>query len=99
MVLQVQDSVLQCLETLTEAGLAQGERRLRLSFDELRLDARLSWRGQPFPLGAARPTAEQLLLDEGATIRMASYLIGRLASRVTSTSSGGQSELLLQFDH
>lgn len=98
-VLQVQNAILQCLETLTEANLAQGERRLRLSFDELRLDARLSWRGQPFPLGAARPSAEQLLLDDDATVQMASYLIGRLASRVSSSSSGGGSELLLQFDH
>ena len=98
-VLQVQNAILQCLETLTDAGLATGERRLRLSFDELRLDARLNWQGQQFPLGARRPTAEELLMDDDATIHMASYLIGRLASRVTSGSNGDQVELLLQFDH
>jgi xanthine permease XanP len=98
-VLQVQSAILQCLETLTDAGLAQGERRLRLSFDELRLDARVSWRGRRFPLGAARPTAEQLLMDDEATTQMASYLIGRLASRVSSNANGEQAELLLQFDH
>jgi xanthine permease XanP len=96
---QAQGPIAECLDTLEDAELSEGETVLRLGFNELALDARISWRGPPLPLPATRPTKEELLLDDSASVRLAGYLVGRLASQVQSRSAEGRSELHLVFDH
>jgi xanthine permease XanP len=91
--------IAECLDTLVDAELADGPGRLTLGFNELQLDARISWRGAPLVLSTTPPTKEELLTDDTAGARMAGYLIGRLASRVTSRMVNGMSEVHLRFDH
>jgi xanthine permease XanP len=91
--------IAECLDTLVDAELADGPGRLTLGFNELQLDARISWRGAPLVLSTTPPTKEELLMDDTAGARMAGYLIGRLSSRVTSRVVNGMSEVHLRFDH
>ena len=96
---QAQGPVAECLDTLIDSDLAAGASTLSLSFNELQLDARITWQGAPLPISKTRPTKQELLMDDDAAARMAGYLIGRLASRVTSRTKGGMSEVHLVFDH
>jgi xanthine permease XanP len=96
---RAQGPIAECLDTLVDSDLADGAARLTLGFNELQLDARISWRGAPLVLSTTPPTKEELLIDDRAAARMAGYLIGRLASRVTSRVVNGMSEVRLIFDH
>jgi xanthine permease XanP len=96
---QAQGPIAECLDTLVDAGLADGPARLTLGFNELQLDARISWRGAPLVLSTTPPTKEELLTDDTAAARMAGYLVGRLVSRVTSRVVNGMAEVHLRFDH
>lgn len=96
---QAQGPIAECLDTLVDADLTDGEVRLLLGFNELQLDARIRWRGAPLPLSKTRPTKEELLTDSDASARMAGYLISHLASRVRSRSVDGGTEIHLMFDH
>jgi NCS2 family nucleobase:cation symporter-2 len=96
---QAQGPIAECLDTLVDSELSSGETLLTLGFDELALDARITWRGRPLLLSATRPTKQELLMDGDASARMAGYLIGRLASRVRSRAVDGIAELHLVFDH
>jgi NCS2 family nucleobase:cation symporter-2 len=96
---RAQGPIAECLDTLVDAELADGPGRLTLGFNELQLDARISWRGAPLVLSTAPPSKEELVSDDTAAARMAGYLIGRLASRVTSRVVNGMAEVHLRFDH
>jgi xanthine permease XanP len=96
---RAQGPIAECLDTLVDAELADGPARLRLGFNELQLDARISWHGAPLVLVKTPPTKEELLTDDTAAARMAGFLIGRLASRVTSRVANGMAVIHLRFDH
>ena len=96
---QVQGPIADCLDTLADSGMAPDGASLVLGFNELQLDARITWRGAPLTLSKTRPSKEELLMDDNASARMTGYLIGRLASRVSSRAVGGMAELHLIFDH
>jgi NCS2 family nucleobase:cation symporter-2 len=96
---QAQGPIAECLDTLVDADLAAGAGRLALGFNELQLDARITWPGTKLPLSKTRPTKQELLTDDNAAVRMAGYLISRLSSRVTSRAENGMAEVHLVFDH
>jgi NCS2 family nucleobase:cation symporter-2 len=73
---------------------------IEASFDEFNLDVLLYWRGHPFEVATTMPTAEEMLLDEDATARLASFLIARAADRIDSRlDEDGRHRLRLHFDH
>jgi xanthine permease XanP len=96
---RAQGPIAECLDTLVDAELADGPACLTLGFNELQLDARISWHGTPLVLSTKPPTKEELVTDDTAAARMAGYLIGRLASRVTSRVVNGMCVVHLRFDH
>jgi xanthine permease XanP len=96
---QAQGPIADCLDTIADSQLADGPVRLTLGFNELQLDARISWRGAALPLSKTRPTKQEMLTDSDASARMAGYLITRLASRVTSRAVDGSADVHLMFDH
>ncbi|MEA2791214.1 MAG: xanthine permease XanP, partial [Acetobacteraceae bacterium] len=96
---QAQGPIVECLDTIIDSELAVGAVRLTLGFNELQIDARITWHGTPLPLSKTRPTKEELLTGGDAAARMAGYLIGRLTSRVTSRTVDGSVDLHMIFDH
>ena len=93
---RAQGVIAECLDALVDAELATSAGRLVLG---LQLDARISWPGAPLVLSGSPPTKQELLTDDRAAARMAGFLIGRLASRVTSRVVNGMAVVHLTFDH
>jgi xanthine permease XanP len=96
---RAQAPIAECLDTLVDAELAVGPVLLMLGFNELQLDAKITWRGSPLPLSSTPPTKEEMMTDAKAAVRMAGYLIGKLAGRVRSRFANGGGEIHLLFDH
>jgi xanthine permease XanP len=96
---RAQGVIAECLDALVDAELAVGAVHLAVGFNELQLDSRISWRGAPLVLANSPPSKQELLTDDGAAARMAGFLIGRLASRVTSRVVNGMAQVDLIFDH
>jgi xanthine permease XanP len=96
---RAQGPIAECLDTLVDGKLADGPVCLTLGFNELQLDARISWSGAPLLLSTTPPTKAELMTDDAAAARMAGYLIRRLTSRVTSRVVNGMAEVRLMFDH
>ena len=96
---RAQGPIAECLDTVAGEAFSQGQTRLTLGFNELALDARISWQGPPMVLSATRPTKAEMLMDEDAPARMAGYLVARLAGQVRSRSVGDRSELHMVFEH
>jgi xanthine permease XanP len=96
---RAQRVIAECLDALVDAELAEDAVHLTVGFNELQLDARISWRGARLVLASSPPTKQELLTDDGAAARMAGFLIGRLASRVTSRVVNGMEQVHLIFDH
>ena len=96
---RAQGVIAECLDALVDAELAVGAVHLAVGFNELQLDSRISWHGAPLVLANSPPTKQELLTDDGAAARMAGFLIGRLASRVTSRVVNGMAQIDLAFDH
>lgn len=96
---RAQAPIAECLDTLVDAELAVGPVLLMLGFNELQLDAKITWRGSPLPLSSTPPTKEEMMTDAKSAVRMAGYLIGKLAGRVRSRFANGGGEIHLLFDH
>jgi NCS2 family nucleobase:cation symporter-2 len=96
---RAQAPIAECLDTLVDAELAVGPVLLMLGFNELQLDAKITWRGSPLPLSSTPPTTEEMMTDAKSAVRMAGYLIGKLAGRVRSRFANGGGEIHLLFDH
>lgn len=77
---------------------ASGTVRVKLSYDELRLDAYLLYGGEPLDLNVAAPSAEELLEDGGALQRLSALLIRRSADAVRQTRRGPFNLLRLSFE-
>jgi NCS2 family nucleobase:cation symporter-2 len=96
---RAQAPIAECLDTLVDAELAVGPVLLMLGFNELQLDAKITWRGSPLPLSSTPPTKEEMMTDAKSAVRMAGYLIGKLPGRVRSRFANGGGEIHLLFDH
>ncbi len=82
---------------LEQAG---GRRPLELQtrFDEFTFSVTVSYSGLPLTMEKTRPTEDEILEDENGMIRLASFLIGRVANQVRSTVRNGRCEIVLMFN-
>jgi len=94
----------QAFETLIDHDLVESEPgvsgtiSMETQYDEFSFTVLLRYRGGLVPLVTRPPTQEQLLEDESAVMRMAGYLIQKLADRVhVRQETMGMAELSLMF--
>jgi len=97
-------ATLEAVEVLAREGLAEGPIQVDASFDELNLNVLLRYRGVVLSIIDQAVTAEDLLdADEDSLDRHMRTVVGRLiarsADRVTASSRGENSQLLLHFAH
>ena len=92
-------NLVQSIDTLAASGVASGELELSASFDEFRLDVRVSYAGMPLDLPLQRPSAQEILDSEAGEPRLAGYMPRRFADRVCVTQKDGRSTILFHFDH
>jgi len=89
----------QSIETISENCDPQGPLEIAASFDEFRLDVRVSYSGPPLELPEKRPTNEEIMESDEGQRRLAGFLLRRYADRVTATHRNGRSTVLFHFDH
>jgi xanthine permease XanP len=92
-------SLAQAVETIAGCGVASNPVELVASFDEFRLDVRISYEGPPLELPEDRPSIDEILDSAEGEHRLAGYMLRRCADRVSTTSRGGRATVLLHFEH
>jgi xanthine permease XanP len=101
---RAENATWQAFETLIDHDLVDSEPgvsgtiTLETQYDEFSFTVVLRYRGALVPLATRPPTHEQLLEDDSAVMRMAGYLMQKLADSVrVRQESGGMAELSLTF--
>lgn len=90
---------MQAVETLFDSGiLRQPKVAVALRYDDLHLDVIITYEGEALPIGAARPTPEQLLEDDDALLRMTAHIVTGLADSCRTRTEDGATRLELRFD-
>ncbi len=72
---------------------------VKVTFDELNLDADISYKGSPFEVQTSRPSEKLIEEDENAIADLASYMLNRYADKVSSQKKGDLSHIFIHFDH
>lgn len=75
------------------------EIHVTVSFDELNINADLSYDGTPLEITKIRPSESSYAEDDQAFAHLASYMLNRYADQVTSHQKGPISHLFIHFDH
>ncbi|MDD3519232.1 MAG: solute carrier family 23 protein [Chromatiales bacterium] len=86
-------------ESIRRQGLAAGDITLVATFDEFNLFTRLSYEGPPIEIGRRRPTEDELLEDDDALERLATYIAASHASSIEAKQEGGRSVVIARFEH
>jgi hypothetical protein len=59
----------------------------------------IEYQGKPLVTSAAAPHHDELLADDRQLTRLSGVILRRLASRLTTESSGGEQRIRLGFEH
>ena len=89
----------QSIETLVSSGVVNGPLHVQVSFDEFRLEMRVSYGGPPLKLPERRPSNEEIMASDEGERNLAGFMLRRLADRVAVTARGERSTVLFHFDH
>ena len=86
-------------ETVASLGLAQGPLALEVSFDELKIQARVSYPGQAMEFPPHPPHHEDVVQDPSAQAALAGFLVRRYVDAIKSSRQGDQVRIMLEFEH
>jgi len=89
----------QSIETIASIGVVNGVLEVAASFDEFRLDLRVSYDGPLPELPDKRPTNEEIIASAEGERRLAGFMLRRLADRVSASQKGARSVIVFHFDH
>jgi xanthine permease XanP len=92
-------NLVQSIDTLAASGVARGPFELSASFDEFRLDVRISYAGRALELPEHRPSADEILDSDEGERRLAGFMLRRFADRVSVMHKEGRSTIQFHFDH
>lgn len=93
-------AIVEFIESANELKVAQGDKiKLEASFDEYNLDIRISYNGTLLEICEQRPTAEELLCDDGALARLSGFLMRKYSNKMKSFNLEGMCVLELRFEH
>ncbi len=89
----------QSVEAIIEHCGATGPIAVEAAFDEYSLDIRLSYAGELLVLTGEAPSHDEIVSAPDGLLRLAGYLVRGNADRVQAMMRGGESVLVLHFDH
>jgi NCS2 family nucleobase:cation symporter-2 len=72
---------------------------MTVAFDELSLDVRISYEGEPLEFPTERPDKTQLRTDPGALALMSGFLVRQYTDEITVAQEGKTCSVMLHFDH
>ena len=73
--------------------------RVTMTFDECWLDVVTEYEGRPLVTSASVPAVDDLLADHSQLTRLGAIMLRRLATRLTTSASGGVERITLGFEH
>jgi NCS2 family nucleobase:cation symporter-2 len=87
-------------ESVTAHRLAKGPVQAAVTFDEMSIDVRMQYEGQPLDL-AAKKRVEQSVSHDGVEdlAELSTRLIRQYTDRVKSEAQNGSADISLHFDH
>ena len=94
--LQATAAVTQLVEAI--ADLKEGDAILEARHDDVNLDIRILYKGQPMVFPARAPTPDELMNDPDGVSRMAGWLVRHLADRATAFLDGDRQGVTLRFE-
>lgn len=93
--LQATAAVNQLIEAI--ADLKTGDVILEARHDDVNLDIRITYKGQPMVFPDKAPTTDELMHDPDGVSRMAGWLLRHLADRASTFVDGDQQGVMLRF--
>lgn len=92
---QATSSVNQLIEAI--ADLKEGVAMLEARHDDVNLDIRITYKGQPMVFPDKAPTTDELMHDPDGVSKMAGWLLRHLADRASTFKDGDQQGVMLRF--
>jgi NCS2 family nucleobase:cation symporter-2 len=80
-------------------GLTSGKIEFRTDYSEESIELTATYEGAPIELDAVRPTREELIADERASLNLARYLVRRSADQVEISSKDNYTQVKMCFVH
>ena len=88
------------IDVVTGSGIWKNQiMELKVTYNEISLNVDLLYEGDKLEILKVRPEPDALLENEKSYLQLASYLTGRLADRVHTSSKGNHQHVKLHFDH
>jgi NCS2 family nucleobase:cation symporter-2 len=95
-VVQATAAVNQLIEAIED--LKEGHAILEARHDDVNLDIRIIYHGQPMVFPDKAPSADELMNDPDGVSRMAGWLLRHLADRASPFVEGDQQGVMLRFE-
>jgi NCS2 family nucleobase:cation symporter-2 len=92
-------NLVQSVETIVEMCGPDGPLDIEATFDEFNVDIRVSYEGALLELPEKRPTNEEIMETDDGHLRLAGFMLRRLADRVSAVHKAGRSTVAFHFDH
>jgi xanthine permease XanP len=92
-------AVFGAVQVLEVIGDPPGGVEIEATFDELNLDVRVRYKGDPLTIPEQRPSPREILSNEKGEQLLAGYLLSRSADRISSQSVGAGAEIHMHYDH
>lgn len=89
----------QLVEAALEHGNPPGSLDLQASFDEFKLDVRLSYEGSAIEFPERRPSIAEIQDSDDGARRLAGFMLRRNADRVRAEQQGPRAVIWFHFDH
>jgi len=86
-------------ESVTALGLAHGPMSVVVSFNELKIQANVSYPGQALDFPSKPPHPEDVLLDSNVLAALSGYLVRRYADKIKASTQGDQVRIQLELEH
>jgi xanthine permease XanP len=97
-ILKATTAITELAETLIVNRLAEGPVKIKLSFDEFSLDAKLEYAGKPVVFRKERPDEKEILEEDG-TIKLAGFIVYKYTDRIKTEKKDGNITVILHFEH
>ena len=87
------------IETLVRSCEPKGPIRIDTSFDEFRVNLKLTYDGIPMPFPATRPSMDDIADSEDGLLRLSGFMVRRQTDSVRTSQRGETCVIELHFDH
>jgi len=88
------------MEVITGSGIWKNEEvEIKVIFDEIKLNVDIHYKGEEIEASSERPEPEALLENDKSYLKLAGYLVGKLADKVSTSAKAEHQHIKLHFDH